>query len=289
LREQARLPAFSVAWYQGALVQPVGTAVVTGASRGLGRSTALALAARGFDVVATLRDPSKGEGLAREASSGGLSLRLEKLDVTKLGSFTFPTETRVLVNNAGIRLRYLPAEGTPLDEWREVFETNLFGLVEVTRRAVHVLRGNGGGVICNIGSAAMLAPLPFYSTYVASKAAASAFSEVLRHEVRPFGIRVIEILPGPIETELLGSSSMMRMVEAADFPDYKPMAEKLFATRRQHVTTASNVAAEAIVDAILDDQGPLRYGCDPVSIVALDMWRSETDQDRLSRVDRRLQ
>src|SRR5205823_11329050 len=104
-------------------------------------------------------------------------------DVTRPDTVRLPDGLRVLVNNAGVEREHLPVEETPLELWREMFETNVFGLVEVTRRAIPLVRAAGGGVICNIGSSSVLAPVPFYAAYRASKAAVSAFSMTLRAEL----------------------------------------------------------------------------------------------------------
>jgi deazaflavin-dependent oxidoreductase (nitroreductase family) len=100
------------------------------------------------------------------------------------------------VNNAGVDTAYLPVEHAPLALWREMFETNLFGVVEVVRRAVPSLRAAGGGVVCNITSCSYLVGVPFYAAYRASKAAVGALGESLRAELAPFGIRVLEVMPG---------------------------------------------------------------------------------------------
>ena len=123
-------------------MEPKGTAVVTGASRGIGRAVAVELAARGFDTVATMRDPAAGATLS--------DMRVERLDVTDPASITLPDGLRVLVNNAGVESDNLPIEFMPLDAWKQLFTTNVFGLVEVTKRAVPLMRAAGGGVICNI-------------------------------------------------------------------------------------------------------------------------------------------
>ena len=127
-----------------------GVAWVTGASRGLGRALALALAGRGFRVRAGMRNPADGEDLSDLAAQSGGQLSVEALDVRRPESLQAPEGLRVLVNNAGLDGAYLPVEHAPMTLWRELFETNLFGLLEVTRRAVPQLRATGGGVICNI-------------------------------------------------------------------------------------------------------------------------------------------
>jgi NAD(P)-dependent dehydrogenase (short-subunit alcohol dehydrogenase family) len=257
-------------------MQASGIAVVTGASRGIGRVTAIELARRGFETVATMRDPAAGADLL----DLGLPIRVEALDVTALGDWTAPDGLRVLVNNAGLRLRYLPLEETPMEEWRQVFETNVFGLVDLTRRAVPALRTAGGGVICNVTSGSMLMPMPFFSTYRASKWAVSAVSETLRAELAPFGIRLVEILPGPIDTDLMRDSVMFRLPEAVAFEPYRPMAERNFPSRAAvSMAVKPEVAAGHIVDAILDDAAPMRNGCDPQSMGLLSAWRQTSDED----------
>jgi NAD(P)-dependent dehydrogenase (short-subunit alcohol dehydrogenase family) len=256
-------------------MEPGGIAVVTGASRGIGRATAIELARRGFETIATMRDPKAGEDLL----DLGLPLRVERLDVTDLGDYVAPDGLRVLVNNAGLRLRYLPLEECPLEEWREVFETNVFGLIDLTKRAVPALRASGGGVICNVTSGSMLMPLPFFSTYRSSKWAVSAIGETLRTELAPFGIRVVEILPGPIDTDLMRESVMFRLPEAVDYEPYRPMAERNFPSSGAVAQAVEpEVAAGHIVDAICDDDAPMRNGCDPQSMGLLEAWRQVSDE-----------
>jgi NAD(P)-dependent dehydrogenase (short-subunit alcohol dehydrogenase family) len=251
-------------------MQPEGIAVVTGASRGIGRAVAVELAARGFDVVATMRSPEPCEGL-----------RVQRLDVTRPDTIDLPEGLRVLVNNAGVEREHLPVEETALELWREMFETNLFGLVDVTRRAIPRLRAAGGGVICNIGSSAILAPVPFYAAYRASKAAVSALSMTLRAELASQGIRVVEIMPGPVDSDMLRHSQETK-IHATGEP-YRALAEHMNANKSM-VATMIQPAADAarhIVDAILDDDGPMRYGCDPMSTGMIDAWRRATDEEMM--------
>ena len=241
-----------------------GSALVTGASRGLGRALALELAHRGFDVLATMRDVRAGEGLAEAAGPDAKRIRVQALDVTRPATSVLPERLSVLVNNAGVETDYLPVEHAPLDAWRAVFETNVFGLAELTRRAIPALRAAGGGAIVNVTSASLLFPMPFYAVYRASKAAVAALGETLRAELRPFGIRVLEVLPGPIETDLLAGSD--REPEAAACAGYGALARWAHVARRgmSGSTTPAAEAARRIADAILDDGAPLRVACDDV-------------------------
>jgi NAD(P)-dependent dehydrogenase (short-subunit alcohol dehydrogenase family) len=241
-----------------------GIALVTGASRGLGRAIALELAARGFEVVATMRDPAAGAALPAEAAARGGRLAVAPLDVARDGAPALPDGLRVLVNNAGVDCAMLPVEAQPLDAWRAVFETNVFGAIAVTRAAIPRLRAAGGGVVCTITSSSRLVPVPFYGTYRASKAALAAMLESLRAEVAGFGIRVVEVLPGPIATDMLAASA--RAPEAMAVDGYRALAEALHAGRRavEPMITPADEAARRIADAILDDAAPDRVGCDPL-------------------------
>jgi len=260
-------------------VKAEGAALVTGASRGLGRATALELGRRGFRVHATMRDPAAGGAVREAARREGLDLVVERLDVTDPSSIRIPEDLRVAVNNAGVDLANLPVEHAPLSLWREMFETNLFGVVEVVRRAVPLLRAAGGGVICNVTSCAYLTAVPFYAAYRASKAAVGALGESLRTELAPFGIRVLEVLPGPIDTDMLAGSD--KRPEAAEHAGYTELADALHAGRRgvAPLTTSSEQAAGAIADAILDDDAPLRVACDPLGAGQLEAWRTHSDED----------
>ena len=255
-----------------------GVAVVTGASRGIGRAVALELARRGFDAVATMRNPADGAALAAEAPDADGTLRVAALDVTRPETIELPEGLRVLVNNAGVERPHLPFEETPIELWREMFETNVFGLVAVTRKAIPRLRAAGGGVLCNVTSSSLFAPVPFYGPYRASKAAVSAIGESLRTELAPFGIRVLEIVPGPIDTDMLQGSA--EPPDALRYDDYRPMAERAHQGRLNvgDMVTSTEDAAGAIVDTILDDDAPLRHGCDPLGSGLLDAWRGQSDE-----------
>ncbi len=199
-------------------------------------------------------------------------MRVERLDVNDPSSISLPDSLRVLVNNAGVESENLPLEFMPAEAWTRMFATNVFGLVEVTRRAVPIMRAGGGGVICNVTSSSTLAPVPFLGTYRASKAAVTAIGESLAAEVAQFGIRVVEIMPGPIETAMLAASD--RPAAAIEHEEYRDLAERMWEGRQgvRDAYTPADEAARRIVDAICDDDGPLRYGCDDLSEGMLAGW-----------------
>jgi len=212
-----------------------------------------------------MRNPQAGADLPELAAQAGGRIEVEALDVTRPETLQAPEGLRVLVNNAGLDGSYLPVEHAPPSLWRELFETNFFGLLAVTQRAIPVLREAGGGVICNITSCSTLQEVPFYGAYRASKAAAGALGESLRAEVAGFGIRVLEVMPGPIETEMLHASD--RLPEAAEHEGYGELAEALWRGRRgvAELTATPEAAAQRIADAILDDDTRARVSCDPLS------------------------
>jgi len=252
-------------------VEVRGTALVTGASRGIGRALALELALRGFEVVATMRNLADGDPLLASDSEG--RIRVETLDVKRPETIRMPEDLSVLVNNAGIEGDHLPVENAPMELWRDIFETNLFGLVEVTRRALPFLRATQG-VLCNVTSCSILVPMPFFAAYRASKAAVSALGESLRAELQGTGVRVLEIQPGAIETDMLAGSE--RPPEAMAFEAYRPLAETVHAMRRATKDQFQPVetAAASIVDALLDDSVALRHAPDPMGAGLLTAWRA---------------
>jgi NAD(P)-dependent dehydrogenase (short-subunit alcohol dehydrogenase family) len=228
-----------------------------------------------------MRRPDDAGDLPGEASRRGGRLELAELDVTRPESIRVPEDLRVLVNNAGVEGPWLAVEEEPLDDWRTLFETNVFGLVEVTRRALPALRRAGaaeGAVVCNVTSCSLFAPMPFFAAYRASKAAVSALGESLRVELAPFGVRVIEVVPGAIATDML--AGVADAPEAVESPVYGAAAEIVHAHRAPSVAagTPPEDAARAIADAIVDDESPLRVACDPMGAGLLDAWRATDDE-----------
>ena len=177
-----------------------GVAVVTGASSGIGAATARALAGDGWDVVVGARRADRVEALAAEI--GG---RARVLDVTDQASVDALAEAvpecRLLVNNAGGALGWATVAEADDDDWRGMYETNVLGVVRVTRALLARLEASGDGHVVTIGSIAGHEPYPNGAGYNAAKFGVRAVMGVLRQELLGRPVRVSEIDPGMVETE----------------------------------------------------------------------------------------
>jgi NAD(P)-dependent dehydrogenase (short-subunit alcohol dehydrogenase family) len=188
-------------------------AVVTGTSTGIGLTTALHLARSGYRVFAGMRDLGKAGPLRDAAAAEQLPVRLVALDVTSADSITkafaaiaAEGPVDVLVNNAGIG-GASPLEITPEDEHRRMFETNYFGAVRCIQAVLPSMRERRHGAIVNITSVAGLWATPNQIPYSASKWALECLGEALAHEVRRFGVRVVNVEPGVIMTKIFENSA----------------------------------------------------------------------------------
>ena len=169
--------------------------LITGCSTGIGRATAVELASRGHDVVATARRPETLEGLEVAAA---LALDVDD-DASVAAAAAAAGDIDVLVNNAGWEAAG-PVERTPIDRVKAMFETNVFGLARMVQAVAPGLRRRGGGTIVNVSSMAGRVAAPLNGFYSASKFAVEAISESLHYELGHFGVRVVIIEPGNIET-----------------------------------------------------------------------------------------
>ena len=254
-----------------------GTIAVSGAGGGLGYGISLECVRRGHRVLALILE--EGQRAALESAATGLpgTLDIQVLDITKPGDFAFPPDLQVLVNNAGIRLKNLPVEEIPLDEWRLYFEVNFLGHVELTRRAIPIMRENRKGLICNINSSSLTSPIPYLAPNRATKGAMAAFSETLCCELAPFGIKILEIMPGAVRTGINRESVTQRVAHAVEYPPYAPMAN-----RQRELFLQSNFqpieieeATRGIVDRFFDDKGRMRHGTCAGSEQAIEAWRPQ--------------
>jgi NAD(P)-dependent dehydrogenase (short-subunit alcohol dehydrogenase family) len=243
-----------------------GTVVITGASTGIGRATALRLARAGFDVLAGVRREEDGADL--RAQDGRIEPVL--VDVTDAGQIA-TLAARVgalplagLVNNAGIAVAG-PLEGVPIDLVRRQYEVNVFGLLAVTQALLDPIRA-GQGRIVNIGSIGGRINTPFVGPYSSSKAAVRSLSAALRRELRPWDIRVALVEPGALDTPIWrkGEAGAQETIDA--LPDrvrslYARPLDALVAATRKIAANASSAddAAQAIEHALTAERPKAIY------------------------------
>ena len=201
---------------------------LTGSSRGLGRQIAEAALGAGHYLVATARDPVRLAGLADRYGSQVLPVALDVTDpeaaaaAVRAGTETFG-RIDVVVNNAGYA-NLAAVEDVSLDDFRAQVDANLFGVVNVTKAALPVLRAQGGGHIIQVSSVGGRLATPGLSAYQAAKWAVGGFSEVLAREVGPLGIKVTVLEPGGMRTDWAGSSMRVPPISEPYRPTVGAMA-----------------------------------------------------------------
>jgi NAD(P)-dependent dehydrogenase (short-subunit alcohol dehydrogenase family) len=211
-------------------------ALVTGATRGIGLAIAHALAAKGCDLVLTGRDDSALRRISRELASAKIQILAPPCDLRdpqSVDDLFRAIRQRfkrldILINNAGIAHTNLTVDKLPLPLWHNVIETNLTGMFLVTQAALAIMK-RGGAIVNNLSIAAHRV-FAGSAAYAASKHGALGFTNTLREELRPKGIRVIGLLPGATDTEIWNT--------------FWPQAP-----RKKMMSPAS--VAEAVVNAIL--------------------------------------
>jgi NADP-dependent 3-hydroxy acid dehydrogenase YdfG len=179
-----------------------GTAVVTGASSGIGEATARRLADDGFQLVLGARRTDRISALARSIGRGARSIHLDVTDPSSVEEFCEAAgQCCVLVNNAGGALGLDPIASADEDKWRTMWESNVMGVMRMTRALLPRLIESGDGHVVNVGSVAAFEPYAGGAGYNAAKHAARAVTDVLRIELVGQPVRVSEIDPGMVETE----------------------------------------------------------------------------------------
>jgi len=176
------------------------TAVVTGASSGIGAATASRLAAEGFDVVVGARRVDRLEALA--SSIGARALPLDVTDPSSVAAFAEAVDrVDVLVNNAGGAFDANPVAEADLDSWTRSYELNVLGTLRVTKALLPALRASGGGDVVFVSSTAALVSYEGGASYTAAKHGVHTMAETLRLELNGEPVRVLEIAPGMVRTD----------------------------------------------------------------------------------------
>ena len=247
-----------------------GAVVITGASTGIGYASALHLASLGFEVFAGVRRDADAERL-RAAGDGRIEpLHIDVTDGASIGAAVERVGEAVdggrlagLVNNAGIAVPG-PIEFIPVDEFRRQIEVNLVGQMAVTQAFLPLLRRSRGRIV-NIGSIGGRVALPLLGPYAASKHAMEGLSDSLRRELRPAGIEVSLIRPGPIATEIWerGNTTADELLERMPGVEehYGPAiaASRAWASERAGEAIPPSVVAAVVGDALTADKPRTRY------------------------------
>jgi NAD(P)-dependent dehydrogenase (short-subunit alcohol dehydrogenase family) len=257
--------------------------LITGSSRGLGRAIAEAALERGDQVVATARDPQAVAGLVEAHPGRALGVPLDVTDpdqaaaAVKAATDTFG-RLDVVVNNAGYA-NMGSLEETPLEDFRAQIETNLWGVIHVTRAALPVLRAQRDGHFVQISTVGGRRGVPGVGPYSTAKHGVEGFSESLYDEIAPLGLRVTIVEPSGFRTDWAGSS--MAINEPG--PDYEGTVGQMIRINRDHTPVGDPAKAAAAILRIVDEpEPPLRL---PLGNDAVDMIRA-ADQAKLAEIDR---
>jgi NAD(P)-dependent dehydrogenase (short-subunit alcohol dehydrogenase family) len=237
------------------------TILITGASSGIGKVTGRYFQERGWNVVATMRNPKKEQDLT--VLPNVLVTRLDVQDPTSIRSAIEAGIERfgkidVLLNNAGYGA-FGPLEATPMDNIRRQFDVNVIGLLETTRAVLPHFRTNRSGIIINVSSIGGKMTFPLGTLYHGTKFAVEGLSEALSWEMEPIGVQVKIVEPGAIKTDFAGRSLDFSNDEG--MVEYQPVVRKLLAAMTDLVGKGSDpiVVAKVIYEAATDGTNQLRY------------------------------
>ena len=225
--------------------------LITGASSGIGKVTAEYLLQKGYKVYGTSRNPKPDL----------YNFPLIQLDVTELTSIKNAIQTilmkegriDVLVNNAGIGITG-PVEETPSEEIRKAFETNFFGAIEVMKSVLPQMREQKSGLIINITSIAGYTGLPFRGIYSACKSALEIITESIRMEVKDFGIRVTNLAPGDVATNIVAGRYHTPVFDESP---YKELYQINLDLINSHVSEGSNpIEMAKAIEKVMETSNP---------------------------------
>ena len=249
------------------------TALVTGASSGMGRETAIRLAEKGFQVIAAARRIDRLNELAEQFQNiTPIRVDLSQSEDTEVFCdyiSTLPIPVSVLINNAGYSIRGA-LEDVSMEAIKRIFEVNLFALICITQACLPGMRNLRKGTIVNLSSIAGKFAFPGSGVYAATKYAVEGITDALRMELAPFGIRVVAIRPGPIATEFNDvGNKLTGDLMARTHPDYTPIYQTTGAATGKIFTGLSipgpDLIADLILQAVLSDAPKAVYSAGPLS------------------------
>lgn len=256
--------------------------IISGSSKGIGYETALAFGRAGYNVFATVRDPSRSPELAESAAREGLPITVLAMDVDSdesvssaiAGILKSDGSIDVLLNNAGVE-REGAVEELPLSEFRAAMETNYFGALRCIQAVAAHMRQRRSGCIINVTSVAGRIACPPITAYAASKWALEAVSEALAGEMKSFNVRVAVVEPGIVDTAM--ARRIQGHAENSAYRQTKRFASLYEAALKTPVPPA--VIAGKIVEVAQGESWQLRHPVGPDAVPFL-QWRSQmTDEE----------
>ncbi|MBR8826441.1 MAG: SDR family oxidoreductase [Gomphosphaeria aponina SAG 52.96 = DSM 107014] len=224
-------------------------AIITGASSGIGKATALAFAGAGIDVALVARSQTSLEAVATAAQEAGVEAKVFQIDLAKIEAVKTKIEAiaadfgpiDILVNNAGMGYTNLLSD-TPIADWQKIIDLNLTSVFQCVLGVLPEMRQRAAGTIINVASMAASMPIPQWGAYGVSKAGLVAFSKVLAAEERANGIRVMTISPGAVNTPIWDTDTVQADLNRAAMLKPETVAELIL--------QIALLSAEAVVDEL---------------------------------------
>jgi NAD(P)-dependent dehydrogenase (short-subunit alcohol dehydrogenase family) len=252
--------------------------LITGCSTGFGRELAKLVLERGWRAVVTARDVTKVDDIVAGCADRAVALPLDVTDGMQVQFVVAEAMKKfgqidVLVNNAGYGYLAAIEEGDD-DEVRDVFETNVFGLIDMTKAVLPIMRQQKSGLIINLSSIGGLTSFASTGYYHGTKYAVEGISESLATEVRPLGIDVLIVEPGPFRTNWAGPSIKQSATRIDDYAATAGERRKQTAARSGNQAGDPVRGAQAIIDAALSPTPPLRL---LLGKMALELARKKLD------------
>ena len=260
-------------------------ALVTGSSSGIGYETALLLARNGFDTFATMRNMNKSKEITEVSKRENLPLRVMQLDVNDDRSVADAIKNilnekksiEVVVNNAGYGLMG-SVEDSSLDEIKAQFETNFFGAIRVIKEVIPIMRKQRTGTIVNVSSVAGRIGFPMGSAYVSSKFALEGLSESMSYELKQFGIKIVLIEPGVINTNFALVTPKKTLEANSSYSQLmNKLEENLFSTIANG--TPPKDVANVILHSITKESPEHRYLVGNDAVELINARKNSTDEE----------
>jgi len=260
-------------------------ALVTGSSSGIGYETALLLARNGFDTFATMRNMNKSKEITEVSKRENLPLRVMQLDVNDDRSVADAINNilnekksiEVVVNNAGYGLMG-SVEESSLDEIKAQFETNFFGAIRVIKEVIPIMRKQRSGTIVNVSSVAGRIGFPMGSAYVSSKFALEGLSESMSYELKQFGIKIVLIEPGVINTNFAFVTPKKALEANSSYSQLmNKLEENLFSTIANG--TPPKDVANVILHSITKESPEHRYLVGNDAVELINARKNSTDEE----------